>query len=83
MSIHAFNVTVGDQVYVGTNLEEVGAVKQVAKDHLIVYIENFGDFRIDGPHVLSAHDGKLVLDPAKLEPDLAKAVKNAHALETE
>ncbi len=83
MSIHSFNVAVGDQVYVGRKIEEVGAVKEVAKDHLIIYVENFGDFRIDGPAVLSAHDGKLVLDPAKLEPDLAKAIKNAHASETE
>jgi len=83
MSTHSFNVTVGDQVYVGSNLEEVGAVKQVAKDHLIVYIENSGDFRIDGPAVQSAHDGKLILDPAKLEPALAKAIEKAHVNETE
>ncbi len=83
MSIHSFNVTVGDQVYVGSNLEEVGAVKEVAKDHLIIYIENSGEFRIDGPGVLSAHDGKLILDPDKLDAKLASAIKTAHARETE
>lgn len=83
MSIHAFNVTVGDQVYVGSNLEEVGAVKEVAKGYLIIYIENSGEFRIDGPSVLSAHDGKLILDPDKLEAGLASAIKTAHARETE
>ena len=83
MTIHSFNVTVGDQVYVGSNLEEVGAVKEVAKDHLIIYIENAGEFRIDGPCVLSAHDGKLILDPRKLETGLARAVESAHARETE
>lgn len=82
MTIHSFNVTVGDQVFVGRGLEEVGAVKYVAHDHLVVYIENFGDFRIEGGAVLSAHDGKLVLDPTKLEADLEKAIKNAHAGET-
>jgi len=81
MSIHSFNVAVGDQVYVGTNLEEVGAVRQVAKDHLIVYIENAGEFQIDGPSVLSAKNGKLILDPEKLEPKLAEAVEKAHAAE--
>ena len=83
MSIHSFNVAVGDQVYVGANLEEVGAVKEVAKDHLVIYIENFGEFRIDGPGVKSAHDGKLILDPAKLDPALEKAIAKAHASETE
>ncbi len=81
MSIHSFNVAVGDQVYVGSNLEEVGAVRQVAKDHLIVYIENAGEFRIDGPTVVSAKNGKLILDPDKLEPKLAEAVEKAHAAE--
>ncbi len=80
---HAWQVTVGDQVFVGESDEEVGAVRQVAKDHLIIYIENFGDFRIDGPEVVSSHDGKLVLDPAKLAPPLAKAVAKAHARETD
>jgi hypothetical protein len=83
MTTHSFNVTVGDQVFVGRGLEEVGAIKHVAHDHLVIYIENFGDFRIEGSIVLSAHDGKLVLDPTKLEPDLKKAIKNAHAGETE
>lgn len=81
MTIHSFSVQVGDQVYVGSNLEEVGAVTQVAKDHLIVYIENSGEFRIEGPSVVSAKNGKLVLDPDKLEPRLAEAIEKAHAAE--
>ena len=70
MTTHSFGVAIGDQVYVGSGDEEV-------------YVENAGDFRIEGPAILSAHDGKLVLDPAKLEPKLAKAIANAHARETE
>ena len=80
---HSFNVSVGDQVFVGQALEEVGAVRTVARDHLIIYIENAGEFRIDGPTVLSVHDGKVILDPAKLEPRLAEAIADAHASETE
>ena len=83
MTTHSFGVAIGDQVYVGSGDEEVGAIKQVAHDYLIIYVENAGDFRIEGPAILSAHDGKLVLDPAKLEPKLAKAIANAHARETE
>ena len=57
---HTFDVEIGDQVYVGHDGEEVGAIKQIARDHVVIYIENGGDFRIDGPEVLSANDGKLV-----------------------
>jgi ribosomal protein L24 len=81
--MHAFNVSVGDQVFVGEGGEEVGAVREVAKDHLVIYIENAGDFRVSGPAVRSAHDGKVVLDPEKLEPEIAEAIGKAHAGETD
>ncbi|MEO8702292.1 MAG: hypothetical protein ABI867_19765 [Kofleriaceae bacterium] len=83
MTTHDFQVSVGDQVFVGDRLEEVGAVQLIAKDHVMIYIENAGQFRIEGAMVLSAHDAKLVLDPAKLEPALVKAIATAHARETE
>jgi hypothetical protein len=83
MATHSFNVSVGDQVFVGSSDEEVGAVRQVAHDHLVVYIEGSGDFRVDGANVLSAHDGKVVLDPTKLDDKLAAAITHAHESETE
>lgn len=61
--------------------EEVGAVRQVAKDHLIVYIENAGDFVVRGNHVKSAHDGKVILDPETAEPALLDAARRAHESE--
>jgi len=78
MATHSFKVQVGDQVFVGSALEEVGAVRKVAHDHLVVYIEGGGEFRIEGPEVLSAHDGKLVLDGEKLSPAMREAVAKAH-----
>jgi hypothetical protein len=83
MATHSFTVSVGDQVFVGEALEEVGAVRQVAHDHLLVYIENSGDFRVDGPCVLSVHDGKVILDPNKLGPELRAAIAHAHEHEHE
>ena len=80
---HSFNVSIGDQVFVGEGGEEVGAVRQIARDHLVVYIENAGDFRIDGPAVRSVHDGKVVLDPEKLEPAVTDAIAKAHSGETD
>ncbi|HTR51888.1 MAG TPA: hypothetical protein VMJ10_14330, partial [Kofleriaceae bacterium] len=65
------------------NDEEIGAVREVNPDHVVVYLENAGDFIVRGPHVKSAHDGKLVLDPRHAEPALLEAARSAHVRETE
>ena len=41
---------------------EVGAVRQVEHDKLVIYIENAGDFTIAASAVAAVHDGKVVLD---------------------
>lgn len=81
--MQSLQVSVGDQVFIDQALEEVGAVRQVAKDHLVVYIENSGDFVVKGDHVKSASNGKLVLDSTSAEPALLAAAKKAHVNETE
>jgi ribosomal protein L24 len=83
MTLHTFRVQVGDQVFVDDGLEEVGAVREVARDHLLIYIENAGDFRVDGPSVRSAHDGKVVLDSKTLADPLLAAIADAHRGESE
>ncbi len=76
--MQALHVSVGDHVFLDHGDEEVGAVRQVAKDHLVVYIENAGDFVVRGNHVKSAHDGKVILDPTTVDPQLIQAAKKAH-----
>jgi hypothetical protein len=86
MSVHVhgrFQVDIGYQVYFEEGGEEIGAVRQVAGDHLVIYIEGSGDFVIPGPAVKSAHDGKLVLDKAKVNPDVVEAARHAHEKETD
>jgi hypothetical protein len=83
MTQHNFQVSVGDQVYLDEGGEEIGAVRKVARDHLVIYIEAAGDFVVDGPGVRSAHDGKVVLEPEQLEPRLLDAARAAHERETE
>ncbi|CAN5116084.1 hypothetical protein BH11MYX1_BH11MYX1_30460 [soil metagenome] len=83
MATHNFNVSVDDQVYLEEGGEELGAVRQVASDYIVVYVENFGDHKVDGPAVKSAHDGKVILDRAQLSAELLNAIKNAHSKETE
>jgi len=79
----AFSVEVGFQVYLNEGGEEIGAVRSVAHDHVVVYVEGAGDFVVSGPAVRSAHDGKLVLDPVKVAPQLLEAARHAHERETE
>ncbi|MDB4954421.1 MAG: hypothetical protein JWO36_1990 [Myxococcales bacterium] len=83
MADHNFQVSVGDQLFLEEGGEEVGAVRAVERDHLVVYIENAGDFVLRGPAVKSVHDGKVVLDPSNLEPALLSAAREAHERETE
>ncbi len=78
-----FRVDVGFQVYFKEGGEEIGAVRRVGKDHLVVYIEGKGDFVVQPQSVHSAHDGKLLLDPAKVEQALLDAAGHAHELETD
>ncbi|MBV8761209.1 MAG: hypothetical protein JO257_28185 [Deltaproteobacteria bacterium] len=83
MSTHNFHVQVGDQVFLEEGGEEIGAVRKVAKDHLVIYIEAAGDFVVAGPGVQAAHDGKVVLAADQLEPKVLEAARSAHERETE
>ena len=70
------------EVFVDDATEAIGAVRELHPDHLIVWIENRGDTRIDASQVKSAHDGKVVLDSTALDPELLAAVEHAHDAET-
>jgi hypothetical protein len=80
---HNFQVSVGDQVFLEEGGEEVGAVRKVERDHLVVYIEAAGDFIVRGPEVKAAHFGKVVLAPELVDPRLLEAARTAHERETD
>jgi hypothetical protein len=79
---HGFKVDVGFQVYLDEGGEEIGAVRNVGPDYVVVYVEGAGDFTLTGVEVRSAHDGKLILDRSKVDPRLLEAVRHAHEKET-
>jgi hypothetical protein len=80
----SFHVQVGDQLFLEEGGDEVGAVREVAPDHLVVYIEAAGDFVVPGAWVRAAHDGKVVLDATKIgNPALLAAAARAHEDEIE
>jgi hypothetical protein len=83
MPLRTFHIQVGDQIFLEEGGEEIGAVRMVAKDHLVVYIEGAGDFTLTGPEIAAAHDGKVRLDPGKLPEKLLAAAQAAHMQETE
>ena len=83
MAHHTFHVQVGDQIFLEEGGEEIGAVRMIAKDHIVIYIEGSGDFTLHGPEIAAVHDGKVRLDPTKLPPALLTAAQAAHLQETE
>jgi hypothetical protein len=78
-----FQIDVGFQVFLRDGGEEIGAVRHVADDHIVVYVEGAHDFIVRGPAVRAAHDGKVVLDPMHVDPALLEAARHAHDSETE
>lgn len=79
----AFQVSVGDQLFLEEGGEEIGAVRKVAPDHLVVYVEAAGDFIVPGQWVRAAHNGKVVLDPTKVDEKLLAAAAAAHDAESD
>jgi hypothetical protein len=80
---HNYEVSVGDHVFLEEGGEEVGAVRKVERDHLVVYIEAAGDFIVKGPEVEAIHYGKVILSPERVDPRLLKAARTAHEAETD
>jgi hypothetical protein len=72
---------VGFQVYLEEGGEEVGAVREIHHDYLLVYIENAGDFRIGPDGIRRVHDGKVMLNDAGLDDAVRDAIKHAHDAE--
>ena len=77
----AFQVQIGDQVFLEEGGEEIGAVRKVAPDHLVVYVEAAGDFNVPGPWVRAAHNSKVVLDPEQCDELFLAAARGAHERE--
>ena len=86
-------IDVGFQAYLDEGGEDFGAVREVAPDgrdevvglgqdvaveHVVVYVENAGDFIVPLRAIRSAHDGKVVLDAAELDQRLRDAIAHEH-----
>lgn len=76
-------VEIGAQVYLEEGGEVMGAVRSIAPDHILVFVEGAGDFVVKGSGVRASHDGKVILDPSRIDPDLLEAARHAHERETD
>jgi hypothetical protein len=68
----------GFDVFLHDGEKTFGAVRQVRKHELVVYVENAGDFEIPISAVKDAESGKVILDSARLDPKLREAIRRAH-----
>jgi len=75
------DVTLDFEVFAHEGETAIGAVREIHPDHLVVWIENRGDTRIDAEHIERAHDGKVLLVEHGLPEELAHAI--AHARDAE
>lgn len=68
-------------VFVHDGDVKVGAVRQVTREHILVYVENAGDFLVPRAAVREVEAGKVVLDCGKLDLSLRRAIGHAHDAE--
>lgn len=71
----------GYDVFVHDGDVKVGAVRQVTRAHIRVYVENAGDFLVPRSAVREVEAGKVVLDCGKLDLTLRRAIGHAHDAE--
>jgi hypothetical protein len=72
------NIREGFDVFLHDGEKTFGAVRQVRKHELVVYVENAGDFEIPISAVKNTESGKVILDSGQLDPKLKEAIRRAH-----
>ena len=73
------SVQEGFDVFLHDGGHAFGAVRQVRKNEIVVYIENAGDYEIPLSAVKEVQAGKVVLDSGKLDAKLRESIRRAHS----
>ena len=71
----------GFDVFVHDGEKAVGAVREVRKRWIVIYVENAGDFVVPFEAVADVHSEKVILNGAKLDARLKEATGHAHDAE--
>ena len=77
-------IKIGYQTFVSDGGEEFGAVREVSpngRPELVIYVENAGEFVVPLSAVEAVHSQKVILNCAKLERRLRRAIGQAHDAE--
>lgn len=72
----------GFMVFLADGHDPAGAVREL-KDagHVVINIENGGDFTVDATAVRDVHEGKVILDYARLPERMQEALRHLHDAE--
>ena len=74
----------GFEVFAHDGDTALGAVRKVrphGRPELVVYVENSGDYTVPLTAVRAVHSGKVIVDAAKLDQKLRRAIGHAHDAE--
>ncbi|WP_133478619.1 hypothetical protein [Cognatilysobacter segetis] len=75
-------IEVGQMVFVADGSVGVGAVRETRRTEFVVNIQNAGDFVLPHDAVRDVHSGKVVLDMARLAPEVVEALRHVHDAES-
>ena len=67
----------GFDVFLHDGDKAFGAVRQVRKDDMVVYVENAGDFEVPFSAIKDAEAEKVILDSGQADPKLREAIRRA------
>ena len=65
-------------VFVHDGDKAFGAVREVRRGEMVIYVENAGDFTVPFSAVSDVHAEKVILNSGKLDPALKRAITAAH-----
>ncbi len=74
----------GFMVFLEEGNDPAGAVRGLADaSHVMVNVQNGGDFLVDAAAVRDVHDGKVILDFARLPQPMQDALRHLHDAESD
>ena len=68
----------GFMVFLADGKEGIAAVRRMTRTHLVVYVENAGEFELPLSTVTGVHSQKVMLDASRLDNAFLDAVGHAH-----
>ena len=71
------DITLEDQVFADDGELAVGAIRLIRPDHLIAWVQNYGEVELRPAQIAWARHGKVRIDPETLPPALRAHLDSA------